>query len=276
MHMSNFIVVAKDEFGRVLRETRNKEVYLPFHSHFSLLLKNNNWRRAACTVKIDGTDVLGGRELIVGANGFLDLERFLIDGDLKKGNKFKFVPASHGDVADPTSPENGLVEVEFWLESFPTTTWTYDGTGYTYPATPTTSFPRFTADHFTHTNLRSCGMGSGKLTGSSNTSAGNAGSLNYMSTVLGSTQQFASTVIPNSVFQVANVSNVGATVEGASSSQKFTDTYFGTKEYPSTVIKLWLRGAPEAVAVNTVLYCSSCGKKVRHNDTFCSKCGNKL
>ena len=115
MHSNGFVLAVKGSDRKILRELGGR-VFLPFHSEYSLFLKNINSVRATCSISIDGTDVLGGEELIVRAGESVDLERFLADGNLTSGRKFKFVPLSDSKVQDPSSPENGLIEVHFWKE----------------------------------------------------------------------------------------------------------------------------------------------------------------
>ncbi len=91
MYHNQIIVLVKKD-GQPLRETEGKFVYLPFDSEYSIELKNQSSRRAVASIKIDGTDVLGGDEIIIPAFGSVNLERFITNGDLNKGKKFKFVP----------------------------------------------------------------------------------------------------------------------------------------------------------------------------------------
>ena len=74
MYAHKFAVAIKNN-GKVLRE-RGDSVALPFGSEYSIFLKNMNSVRALVRIEIDGTDVTGGHQLIVPANGTLDLERF--------------------------------------------------------------------------------------------------------------------------------------------------------------------------------------------------------
>lgn len=120
MYSNGFALAVKRE-GQVLRESRSQGgppvVYLPFESEYSVFVKNTNDRRALVKVTIDGTDV--GAEFVIDAHSFMDLERFVLDGDLFRGRKFKFVRADDIRVQDPTSSENGIVRVECWLEKRP-------------------------------------------------------------------------------------------------------------------------------------------------------------
>lgn len=216
MHSNGFVLAVKHS-GQVLREL-NGEVFLPFNSEYSLFLKNTNNVRSVCSVKIDGTDVLGGSELIVPANGSLDLERFLSSGDMESGNRFKFVPLSDPNVSDPTSSENGTIEVTFWKEL-----------SYTYTMVANSPI------------IYNCCYNSSHILCSSN-------------------------------------SSLGATVVGSGSNQKFSTVEFGPKDYPPTVLRLYLRGRKEPLKVDDTkkVFCSQCGLKSNFSANFCSRCGFKL
>lgn len=254
MHKDNFVIAVKHN-GKVLREINGREVKLPFDSEYSLLLKNNNYRRAVCSVKIDSVDVLGGRELIINGNSSLDLERFLANGNLNNGNRFKFVKLEDGRVTDKDNPENGLVEIEFWLEKFANNiTWTTT----TWPNTQPYSYTPF---YFSNTTE--------KLHSGIDIQYSSQNNVNVPSSITIPTGQNIS-LNNNNVVQSSL--NVGATVEGSESQQKFSDIYFGQKDYPSTILKLWLRNGDLAVTTDDDLHCVKCGKKVKYEWTYCPKC----
>lgn len=111
-------VVAIIHDGKIIREQKDNDqrtVHLPFGSEYLVRIWNKTDTRAYARVLIDGTEVLSGK-LILGPKEKVDLERFCIDGDLEKGKRFKFVEAGHGDVQDPTSKDNGMLEVIFEQE----------------------------------------------------------------------------------------------------------------------------------------------------------------
>ena len=89
MYRDSFIASVKVG-GKILRET-NGTVSLPFGSEYGILLKNLNSRRAMAKVTVDGQDATDGTKLILPANGSIDLERFIKNGNLKSGNKFRFI-----------------------------------------------------------------------------------------------------------------------------------------------------------------------------------------
>lgn len=121
----NFVVAVKAN-GKVLRERHGCQVYLPFGSEYSLLLKNLDSRRAAVKVEIDGTDVLNGRRLVLEPNSHTELERFLED-DLQQGKRFRFIQKTK-EIADHRGDrlDDGLIRVEYWFEQ-------YLGNYYYYP-----------------------------------------------------------------------------------------------------------------------------------------------
>ena len=118
MVFKNDFVLAILSQGKVLREFKNN-VYLPFGSDYTIRFKNKSLSRVGIKVSVDGTlihpqDV----NLIVDSGDTLDLKRMMVDGDLDRGPKLKFVEASHPEVSDPTNRDNGLVEIEVYREAW--------------------------------------------------------------------------------------------------------------------------------------------------------------
>lgn len=110
-YSNQFAIAIRDSKGNILREY-DRKVYLPFNSEYSIFLKNMNPCRAMVDVSIDGTDVLGGSRLVIGAHESINLERFM-----PVNKKFLFVPAGDSRVQDPSSGQNGLVTVTFTKEA---------------------------------------------------------------------------------------------------------------------------------------------------------------
>jgi len=242
MYKNNIIVLIKKD-GQPLRETGGKFVHLPFYSEYSIELKNDSWRRAIASIKIDGTDVLGGDEIIIPPRDSVNVERFITDGNLNEGRKLKFVTLSDLGVQDPSSPENGLVEIEVWFEKVSTFIYTtnYSNTNEFWPWDSSSSWrnkPRSSGGSYGSMEMKCCNFASDSTLGVVHDSA-----------------------------------DAGATVEGAASSQSFSRGHFGEKEYPSTTFKLWLRGVQKEVTVKDKIYCTNCGKKTRFDYKFCPRCG---
>jgi hypothetical protein len=90
---SNKLAVAIKANGKVLREFEDS-VYLPFGSEYSIFIKNKNSVRASVKIEIDGADVTEGVSLVVNPNDEIELERFIKNGNLRAGNRFKFIERS--------------------------------------------------------------------------------------------------------------------------------------------------------------------------------------
>ena len=82
------IVTAIKVGGKVLRENGDT-VTLPFGGEYSILVKNLNSVRTQVTISVDGTDAAG--KLVIGPNSSMELERFIRNGNLATGNRFKFI-----------------------------------------------------------------------------------------------------------------------------------------------------------------------------------------
>ena len=101
--------------GKVLREFKDT-VYIPFASEYSILLKNLNTVRAVVNVFIDGENAVPGG-LVIDPGRTVDLERWIKNGNLTEGNKFKFIERT-GAVEQHRGigVEDGLVRVEYQFE----------------------------------------------------------------------------------------------------------------------------------------------------------------
>lgn len=237
--MDGYITAVKVN-GRVLRESHGN-VYLPFDTEYSLLLKNKNSNRAIVSIFIDGTDVLGGEELILpGYGGEINLERFMIDGDLHSGRKFKFVSIDNPEVADPTSSENGEIKIIFWPERQLLPFYYYQ------PPLPWKPNTARVGPYDLHTTVEHYSSNIHTLTSS-------AGIVNCHAS-----------------------SDQGATVEGAQSDQTFTTVTSNGKGYPSTIIRFKLNQSKQITTTGTKIFCSKCGIRISYNDNYCSSCGQEL
>ena len=248
MYHNQIIVLIKKD-GQPLRETEGKFVYLPFNSEYSIELKNQSYRRAVASIKIDGTDVLGGDEIIIPAQSSVNVERFITNGNLSKGRKLKFVPLSDSKVQDPSSPENGLIEIECWFEKPQQITWTSSAS--TWPPHYIGSSPSWVEYNYNNSSTHE-----------------SFGAINMVNCCM-----------PNnysSAIRNMSVGQAGATVEGGKSDQSFSHGSFGQKDYPSVTFKFWLRGVEKEVTTEDKLYCTSCGKKTRFDYKYCPRCGSPV
>lgn len=258
MYKDKFILAIKHN-NKILRETKNI-VQLPFNSEYSLLLKNENNRRALIKIKIDSQDVLYGSEIVLDANSETTIERFLQNTEY--GNRFKFVKLSDKKVSDKDNPENGLVEVDFWLESeqkiekfFPW--WPHDENPY-WPR-PINPLKKREYDNDYEPF---------KIT--------------WFSPSINVSKTYSVNSVLCSSIQSQNLSNInsqenlGATIEGSKSNQKFQDVFTREKDLSTHIqIRLWLRATENPLYVEDTKnkFCSQCGKKLQYKDKFCSQCG---
>ncbi len=270
--------------GKVLRESGNT-VILPFGSEYSVFLKNMNSVRVLAKVEIDGQDVTSTK-LIIEPNSSLELERFLRNGNLERGNRFKFIERTRTiEEHRGIKAEDGLVRVEFWTEAVTrhvnrtvhhdTFVPSWYGPWVQYPAfsgTPTTG--AFLANNYSlagNNVMRSARPRRMSLTGQSMSAMDSAGSLNKCNATL----DCAST-------RPAPVSDSGITVAGSESNQRFVDGAWFPTDPQSEVVVLHLRGdvrgeyVTRPLTVDRSLICVSCGKQTLSSFKFCPRCGTFL
>jgi len=229
--------------GKVLREFKDT-VYVPFGSEYSILLKNLHTTRAVVNVYIDGDDMVPGG-IVLNAGQEVDLERSVKNGNLTEGNKFKFIERS-GAVEQHRGAklEDGLVRVEFQYEQ---------------PARPISW----------NTSQISGGIypQGGLLRGFNDVHYGAPCSLNSV------------TASATSATMDSFVNDVGITVPGSKSEQRFTTTHVGALESTkhSMVFKiLGGEAVKEAVTVKHKPKCTTCGKHNKATAKFCIECGTAL
>lgn len=117
MMYHNKFVVAVKVHGAVLREF-NDQVYVPFGSEYSLLLKNLNSGRALVSISIDGVDIADGEKFVIHPDGSIDIERFVTNNH--SGNRFKFIErTSQIEHHRGIGIEDGLIRVAFQFERKP-------------------------------------------------------------------------------------------------------------------------------------------------------------
>lgn len=227
MHNNGLIVAIKDQNNKVLREVKSDSgmaVFLEFYTDYSIYLKNNNDRTAVAKVEVDGTDILGGSQIIIRPGRDATVSRFCVNGDLNAGNKLHFVPQNDSRVSDPSSSENGLVKVTFTLEKEiyyrPDNQVLYDFRDCCLP--PTKTFYNY----------------------STNTSASNQ----PISWDCSATVDSCSTSFNQ---PLSCKRERGATVEGKKSGQIFSYGSVKELENVSTVITLQMRGRKDSCLVNS-------------------------
>jgi hypothetical protein len=264
----------------VLRE--NKEVVsIPFGTEYSIFLKNINTMRAIVNITIDGTDAVPGG-LVINANSSVDLERFIKNGNLKTGNKFKFVEmTSQIEQHRGIGAEDGLIRISYRYEK----------------PTPRVFLPNVVPGHWkctpcnhvdavgqVYSNAMRGGLTNsytGVLGVPMSSLAGAAGvSSQGLNTAIGSTQSINSMATSSCSIPV---NDMGITVPGSKSTQEFHSVKDFATENEEYVIVLKLVGVTatgkevtEPITVKTKLKCITCGKKNKATVQFCSTCGTAV
>lgn len=274
------LAVAIKHNGKILRENKDL-VQLPFGSEFSVLVKNLNSRRVKFSLHIDGTDVLGGTDIIVNANSEIEMKRFIRNGNMNEGNAFKFIERSESIENGPRGikVDDGVVRVEFWFEKEPEQV---VDTVYRYRNEYYWDTPRT----FTSSILRGGSTGPQYSSTAANTRTKGISRGSAQNTV-GDLQNTAFTADTKTLHvPTANSSNIdaaGITVPGSKVEQKFTTVYGFNSESHSHVIVLRLVGrtsdnveVAKPVTVKTKKHCQTCGSVNKPTFKFCTKCGTSL
>jgi hypothetical protein len=264
---SNKLVASLKANGKILREFKDT-VYIPFGSEYSFLLKNLHTQRAVVNIFIDGENVVEGG-LVINAGQEINLERYVKNGNLTEGNRFKFIERTQAVEDGPRGIklEDGLIRIEFQYEK-----------PYVPPQRSNSSWI----------------SASGGMTPTSYNINGMMRSVDWSKN--GEvTAQAASAAINNYCADKGIVSEmhdgmatmdwneVGITVPGSRSNQKFSTVTMGAMETEtySMVIKL-LGETPDnkpvlkPVTVERKPECVTCGKKNKAHAKFCVECGTSL
>jgi hypothetical protein len=265
--------------GKVLREFKDT-VYIPFASEYSILLKNLNTTRAVVNVFIDGENVVPGG-LVIDPGRTVDLERWIKNGNLSEGNRFKFIERTQAIEDGPRGIklEDGLVRIEYQFElprpvinlspTWTTTTTTWNSTPYYGASGSTGSFN-------VNGVLRSVDTSKGE-TVRAMASAATTATLNSMNiSASGASHEGMATMD-------SYVSDVGITVPGSKSTQSFQNVRVGTLESTVHNIVLKLVGdlgdnkpVTKPVTVAHKTKCVTCGKQNKAHAKFCTECGTAL
>jgi hypothetical protein len=267
MYQSKLVASLKAN-GKILREFKDT-VYIPFGSEYSFLLKNLHTTRAVVNIFIDGDNIVEGG-LVLDPGREVDLERYIKNGNLTEGNRFKFIErtAVIEDGPRGVKLEDGLVRIEFQYEK---------------PYVP----PQWN---------RSSWIGaSGSTLASYNINGAMRGvdfSKNGAITAQAASASVDKYCADNGIINTSEVhdgmatmdwNDVGITVPGSKSTQKFQHVTMGIMETEkhSMVIKL-LGETPDnkpvlqPVTVERKPECVTCGKKNKVHSKYCVECGTAL
>lgn len=269
MMYANKLAVALKSAGKVLREFKDT-VYVPFGTEYSILIKNLNTRRVSVTLSIDGVDATENVSLLIDANSDMELTRFIKNGNLANGNRFKFIERS-GSVEQHRGVgiEDGLIRVEFEFEreipkiaQFDPWQHRIGSNGYNPDA------GRWFSSTETYTSAASTkGLRSADL-------------MNIAAVGNGITSSYSSTAVATAAIPT---NDVGITVPGSVSDQQFHTTYGFVGDGVKHAIVLKLLGETDAgtpvvspVTVKAKPACITCGRVNKATAKFCSNCGTSL
>jgi len=263
---SNKLAVAIKASGKVLREFED-QVYLPFQSEYSIFIKNKNSVRASVKIEIDGVDATQGVSLVVDPNDEIELERFIKNGNLDQGNRFKFIERTTAiERHRGAKIEDGLVRVEFQFEKQQMITVTNGNPLWVYPfqpyQPPITPWPGVTGPW--------CGTGNPNSLMSRGVCGNSADS-----------QSFVNSASAGAYSSCSN--EVGITAPGSISDQEFNSVSNFPLESQKHVIILRLLGehqgrtVSKTVTTRTRTECATCGYLSKTTSArFCSQCGASL
>ena len=287
VYSPNKVVACLKVDGKILREDKNV-VTLPFGSEYSVFVKNLNPTRIKVRISVDGTDATEGCWLVVDPNSNLDLERFIRNGNMDSGNRFKFIERTAAIENGPRGikAEDGLIRIEYQVEVVKPKPVIveehhhhhhHDHWDYPWRSRPYT-LGGLTKSSAPSSPLRSRGMKSFESLDSVESDGEFLDSGLNKGDVVGRSLSFQET---SATMDSAPVSDVGITVPGSESNQSFRWTA-GFETGPSEVIVLQLRGkiaekpVVKAVTVETKLTCVTCGKTHKSTAKFCGQCGTAL
>lgn len=274
---SNKLVASLKANGKILREFKDT-VYIPFGSEYSFLIKNLNTTRALVNVFIDGEDVIEGG-LVLNAGQEVDLERYVKNGNLSAGNRFKFIERTNSiEQHRGVKLEDGLVRIEFQFEQprpiFQVNPGWITASGGLSGSTGDWYAKTAPATYNVNGALRGVDFSAGESMKASATSATNA-TLKSMN--------ISDSSASHDGMATMDWNDTGITVPGSKSEQKFQTTTLGALDPTKHSIVLKLLGEtpnnePVRVPV-TVKHkpkCVTCNKQNRITAKFCAECGTSL
>lgn len=277
MYQSKLVASLKAN-GKILREFKDT-VYIPFGSEYSFLIKNLNTQRAVVNIFIDGDDVVEGG-LVLNAGQEVDLERYVKNGNLTEGNRFKFVERNEAIENGPRGIklEDGLVRIEFQYEQPRPVinlnrNWIVaSGSNSIYPQQGAGS-----ASYNVNGMLRSVDWSkNGEVTAQAASA-----SVDKYCADNGIINKFDAHDGMATMDWCQN--EVGITVPGSKSTQKFATVTMGTMEAEKHTMVLKLLGETpdnkpvlKPVTVKAKPKCQTCGKLNKAHAKFCSECGTAL
>lgn len=286
---SDKMVVSLKANGKILREFKDT-VYISYGSEYSFLIKNLNTTRAVVNVFIDGDNIVEGG-LVLNAGQEVDLERAIRNNNLTEGNRFKFIERTAAVEAHRgVKLEDGLIRIEFQFEvprpvvnlndtlfkQYPPGVRGMDQWGGKYSTTQ---------PYGSTTNINTSYNVGGTLRGidsSLNGGAVFASGANAVDAYCAA-QGITRTCEAHDGSATMDWNDVGITVPGSKSTQKFATTTMGQLEAEKHTIVLKILGETpdnkpvvKPVTVKAKPKCVTCGHTNKATAKFCSECGTAL
>lgn len=257
---------------KVYGSNGKSQVYLKDGQEFQIELFNPTQTRYLVKFKING-NYQSDRGLILNPGQRYFLDRF-IDEDKKL--EFSTYEVENSKAAKKAIEKNGLLEVEFYSETF------LHGNIIGYPkiyTTPNLSQPIWATNPHTFWGGASNGVfnnvgGSSTLTlaGSTSNSITYTSGTTTIGTSLPSTSNYSSAVNNASI-------ETGRVEKGEKSDQKFEDGYgtFSSWASYTTTVHILPRSQKPAETSEIRSYCTGCGSRnKKQNWKFCPNCGTKI
>lgn len=241
--------------GKILREFKDT-VYIPFSSEYQIVLKNLDTVRALVNITLDGTDVCPGG-LVLSPGQTVDLERWIKNGNLTEGNRFRFIErTTQIEKHKGIGLEDGIINITYQFEQPPVR----------YTTQPTTVW--------------NTTVGPGRPQDMIIPMGGIARSISQNSNAAWVSPQSGHDGVTCSS---ASCNDVGITVPGSRSEQTFqTTNWFPTLTEKHSIVLRLLGETPDnkpveqAVTVKSKPKCTTCGKVNKATSAFCSACGTAL
>lgn len=255
------VIVANGKIVREMNSGGTSTVYLPFGCEYSIRLKNNESRRAAVRISVDGSDVMSGHQLVVEANSESEVKGKLDASGNEAKNAFRFIQKTQ-KISDHRGDriDDGIVRIEFQFEEPP----------YIPPYTPPLR-PLKKARPYPSPSPIWYESGLGAMRGCADDGQISCNSVQ--------TQGFACQT--KGMIEPGN--DNGITVAGSHVNQRFGSTYLGRLEATKHVIVFELRGAKsdgqpivQPVLSRKPVECPTCGKSCKSSAKFCSECSTCL
>lgn len=275
---SDRLAIAVKTNGKVLREFEDT-VFIPFGTEYSILIKNLNTVRCSVKLSIDGEDTADGNSFIVPANGSIEIERFLTSGNLKQGNRFKFIERTDrvAEHRGGNRVDDGLIRIEYEFEREPPKMTTWPPSNGNMIWTVTSGYTNGDPNA-----LRSRSFDGGPQAVYSANAAFNLQGGRGSS--LGGERLCSSDVISNYASATASmpINDTGVTTKGSVSNQQFVEAAHLFSDGIKHAMVVRLRGLIDAVAVAKPVTvqqkpkCTGCGKINKATAKFCNECGTSL